>query len=185
MRWIRPPDMPAPLFPTSRAPVRPCSPRCLDMTSIPGSESSRRWPITGRVHTGWAAVGRACAAIWILRLISRSPPGWAWAQPLPRNWPCWHRPWLPVPAESPSGAVDPSSAVTADKDGHRRSRQATVAEFDADTGAGAVLHDNGRREEFPGTAFCAGGLRLLRLGQRVRLDYDAQGPSRVTLITLP
>ncbi|MBA3277942.1 MAG: hypothetical protein H0U22_04340 [Geodermatophilaceae bacterium] len=65
-----------------------------------------------------------------------------------------------------------------------RSRQATVAEFDPDTGAGAVLHDNGQREDFPGSAFGAGGLRLLRLGQRVRLDYDALGPCRVTLITL-
>lgn len=80
------------------------------------------------------------------------------------------------------------------------SRQATVSEFDPDTGAGAVLLDNGRREEFPGSAFRAGGLRLLRLGQRVRLDYDRLDRDRldcdrldcdggrvrkVTLITLP
>ncbi|MBA3339261.1 MAG: cold-shock protein [Geodermatophilaceae bacterium] len=69
--------------------------------------------------------------------------------------------------------------------GLRASRQATVAEFDADTGGGAVLHDNGRREEFPGSAFQAGGLRLLRLGQRVRLDYDAGQIRVVTLITMP
>jgi len=66
-----------------------------------------------------------------------------------------------------------------------RSRQATVSEFDADSGAGAVLHDNGRREEFSGSAFQAGGLRLLRPGQRVRVDYDGGQVCRVTLITLP
>ena len=65
-----------------------------------------------------------------------------------------------------------------------RSRQATVSEFDPDTGAGAVLYDNGRREEFPGTAFQAGGLRLLRLGQRVRLDYGGDDVAKVTLITM-
>ncbi len=65
-----------------------------------------------------------------------------------------------------------------------RSRQATVSEFDPDTGAGAVLYDNGRREEFPGTAFQAGGLRLLRLGQRVRLDYDGDDVAKVTLLTM-
>lgn len=69
-----------------------------------------------------------------------------------------------------------------------RSRQATVATFDASTGDGSVLHDDGRREEFPGTAFLAGGLRLLRLGQRVRLDYQPGGDAdrivKVTLITL-
>ncbi len=86
------------------------------------------------------------------------------------------------------------------------SRQATVSEFDPDTGAGAVLYDNGRREKFSGEAFRAGGLRLLRVGQRVRLDYVADGSlgdvpgtntlggaedvhsghvRKVTLITLP
>lgn len=70
----------------------------------------------------------------------------------------------------------------------RRSRQATVATFDPTTGDGSVLHDNGRREEFPASAFQAGGLRLLRLGQRVRLDYQPGNGDRivrVTLITLP
>jgi len=65
------------------------------------------------------------------------------------------------------------------------SRQATVSEFDPDTGAGAVLLDNGRRAEFSGPAFRAGGLRLLRSGQRVRLDYDGGTVRKVTLITLP
>lgn len=77
-----------------------------------------------------------------------------------------------------------------------RSRQATVAAFDPDTGAGAVLHDDGGwREEFSAAAFQAGGLRFLRVGQRVRLDYArsevpvggeaSDEVRRVTLITLP
>lgn len=88
-----------------------------------------------------------------------------------------------MPAEHPSGSP-PAGKL------RPGSRQATVSEFDPDTGAGAVLHDNGRREEFPGPAFQAGGLRLLRLGQRVRLDYrmdddDGEQVCKVTLITLP
>lgn len=59
-----------------------------------------------------------------------------------------------------------------------------MSEFEPTTGAGAVLHDSGAREEFPGSAFAAGGLRLLRPGQRVRLDYDGGRVSRVTLITM-
>ena len=63
--------------------------------------------------------------------------------------------------------------------------QATVATFDPATGAGTVLLDDGRAERFDGDAFAAGGLRLLRLGQRVRLEYDAGEVVRVTIATLP
>jgi 2-phospho-L-lactate guanylyltransferase len=67
----------------------------------------------------------------------------------------------------------------------RRALQATVATFDRETGAGTVLLDDGRRESFDGTAFAAGGLRLLRLGQRVRLEYQGDRVVRVTIYTLP
>ena len=83
-----------------------------------------------------------------------------------------------MPAERPRSAPDAAS------DG-LPSRQATVSDFDPDTGAGAVLLDNGRRVEFSGPAFRAGGLRLLRSGQRVRLDYHGGLVRKVTLITLP
>jgi cold shock CspA family protein len=63
--------------------------------------------------------------------------------------------------------------------------QATVATFDPATGAGTVLLDDGRRASFDGAAFAAGGLRLLRLGQRVRLEYDDDRVVRVTIHTLP
>ncbi len=64
--------------------------------------------------------------------------------------------------------------------------QATVRSFDPDTRSGSLLADDGRLILFPPAAFDAGGLRLLRLGQRVRLDTDADGTvTRVTIATLP
>jgi 2-phospho-L-lactate guanylyltransferase len=64
--------------------------------------------------------------------------------------------------------------------------QGTVARFDADTGAGAVLLDDGSELAFPAEAFAASGMRLLRVGQRVKLDRDDAGRiSRVTLPTFP
>jgi 2-phospho-L-lactate/phosphoenolpyruvate guanylyltransferase len=64
--------------------------------------------------------------------------------------------------------------------------QGTVATFDESTGAGTVLLDDGTRVEFPAAAFAASGLRLLRLGQRVRLVRDADGDvTALALITMP
>ena len=63
--------------------------------------------------------------------------------------------------------------------------QGTVSEFDTGTGSGAVLLDDGTRVEFPATAFAASGLRLLRVGQRVRLDRASNGGvERVALVTM-
>jgi len=56
-----------------------------------------------------------------------------------------------------------------------------VATFDPDTGSGTVLTDDGRRIRYDGDAFAAGGLRLLRAGQRVRLETSGE---RVVLITI-
>jgi 2-phospho-L-lactate guanylyltransferase len=64
--------------------------------------------------------------------------------------------------------------------------QGTVATFDDQNGSGTVLLDDGTEVAFPAAAFVASGLRLLRLGQRVRLDRDEGGSiSRVTLPTMP
>ncbi|NJC64168.1 cold-shock protein [Planosporangium flavigriseum] len=64
--------------------------------------------------------------------------------------------------------------------------QGTVATFDEQTQVGTVLLDDGSELAFPAAAFAASGLRLLRVGQRVRLDRDATGNiTRVTLPTLP
>ena len=62
--------------------------------------------------------------------------------------------------------------------------QATVATFDPASGAGSVLLDDGRPVEFDGAAFAAGGLGLLRFGQRVRLEYAGDRVVRVTIHTL-
>ncbi len=62
----------------------------------------------------------------------------------------------------------------------------TVATFDGDSRSGTVLLDDGTEIGFSTAAFDAGGLRLLRLGQRLRLEHDAAGRvCRVTLPTLP
>lgn len=66
--------------------------------------------------------------------------------------------------------------------------QATVSRFDADTGDGAVLLDDGRELPFPGTALDGSGLRLLRAGQRVRLELSGSGErptvERLQILTL-
>ncbi|MCW2665270.1 MAG: hypothetical protein JWN57_232, partial [Frankiales bacterium] len=58
--------------------------------------------------------------------------------------------------------------------------QATVAEWDPDTGDGAVLLDDGTRLPFPGEAVDPALLRL-RFGQRVHLRLSG---GRVTALTL-
>lgn len=64
--------------------------------------------------------------------------------------------------------------------------QGTVATFDSSSGAGTLLLDDGTEVALPAQAFAASGLRLLRLGQRVRIDCNESGAiTRVTLATLP
>ncbi len=63
--------------------------------------------------------------------------------------------------------------------------QGTVSEFDERDGSGAVLLDNGTRVAFPAPAFAASGLRLLRVGQRIRLEHGPGGVvARVSLVTM-
>ena len=63
---------------------------------------------------------------------------------------------------------------------------ATVRRFDPVTRSGDVLLDDGSVLAFPRQAFDASGLRLLRLGQRVRLQVAADGAVElVTLATFP
>ncbi|PZM94926.1 MAG: cold-shock protein [Actinobacteria bacterium] len=61
--------------------------------------------------------------------------------------------------------------------------QGTVATFDAVSRSGTVLLDDGSELAFPAAAFDASGLRLLRVGQRVRVERDSTG--QITLVTLP
>jgi 2-phospho-L-lactate guanylyltransferase len=61
--------------------------------------------------------------------------------------------------------------------------QGTVATYDEGTRSGTLLLDDGAELAFPAAAFDASGLRLLRLGQRVKIERDPGG--EVTRITLP
>ena len=64
--------------------------------------------------------------------------------------------------------------------------QATVRTFDPASRSGDVLLDDGRVIKFGAAAFDASGLRLLRLGQRVRLELDGAGTvTLITIATLP
>jgi len=64
--------------------------------------------------------------------------------------------------------------------------QATVRTFDPATRSGDVLCDDGSVLSYGADAFDASGLRLLRLGQRVRLRLDEQGAvAFLTIATLP
>lgn len=62
--------------------------------------------------------------------------------------------------------------------------QATVKAFDAETRSGSVLLDDGTELAFDAEAFAAGGLRLLRFGQRVNLALEGGPGGRVTAVTL-
>jgi 2-phospho-L-lactate/phosphoenolpyruvate guanylyltransferase len=61
--------------------------------------------------------------------------------------------------------------------------QGTVASYDAATRSGTLLLDDGTEVAFPATAFDASGLRLLRVGQRLRIEHDESG--QVARVTLP
>ncbi|MDG4823519.1 cold-shock protein [Asanoa sp. WMMD1127] len=64
--------------------------------------------------------------------------------------------------------------------------QGTVATYDPASRSGTLLLDDGTELAYPAAAFDASGLRLLRLGQRVRIDRDESGAvTRLTIPTLP
>ncbi|MFI1418903.1 hypothetical protein ACH4VX_13075 [Streptomyces sp. NPDC020731] len=63
--------------------------------------------------------------------------------------------------------------------------QATAYTYDPDSRSGQVLLDDGTPVPFDAPAFDAGGLRLLRPGQRVRIETEGEGAARrITLVTL-
>ncbi|MEF3116479.1 hypothetical protein [Streptomyces chrestomyceticus] len=69
--------------------------------------------------------------------------------------------------------------------------QATAYTYDAQTRSGSVLLDDGTPLPFDAAAFDAGGLRLLRPGQRVRIDVEGEvgggtgtDGRRIVLVTL-
>lgn len=62
--------------------------------------------------------------------------------------------------------------------------QGTVKDFDPTERSGSVLLDDGSELPFDAAAFDAGGLRLLRFGQRVNLAVEGGPGGRVTAVTL-
>ncbi|MGP4002022.1 hypothetical protein [Streptomyces sp. 8N706] len=66
--------------------------------------------------------------------------------------------------------------------------QATAYTYDSDTRTGSVLLDDGTPVPFGSEAFDAGGLRLLRPGQRVRIEVEGEEGEgegrRIVLVTL-
>jgi hypothetical protein len=60
--------------------------------------------------------------------------------------------------------------------------QGTVAAFDEERHTGRLLLDDGTPLDFPAAAFVASGLRRLRVGQRLRVERDAEGA--IVLVTL-
>jgi 2-phospho-L-lactate guanylyltransferase len=58
-----------------------------------------------------------------------------------------------------------------------------VRSFDPRVRSGTVLLDDGTELPYDAEAFDAGGLRLARVGQRVRVRVDGGG-RRVTFVTL-
>lgn len=63
--------------------------------------------------------------------------------------------------------------------------QATVATYDPATRSGTVLTDSGREISFDATAFARSGLRMLRLGQRVKMRLIAGRVEALTHISFP
>lgn len=67
--------------------------------------------------------------------------------------------------------------------------QATVASYDPGTRSGTVLLDDGVVVPFGADATANSGLRLLRAGQRVRLETAGEGTGlqvlRLQIVTLP
>jgi cold shock CspA family protein len=67
--------------------------------------------------------------------------------------------------------------------------QATVSRYDTETGSGVVLTDRGVELPFTADAVAHTPVRLLRLGQRVRLATTGSGATltitEVHFITLP
>ena len=63
--------------------------------------------------------------------------------------------------------------------------QATVASYDEETRSGSVFLDDGTKLRFEAAALLGTGLRLLRPGQRVRIERNGDAVQRLQILTLP
>jgi len=62
--------------------------------------------------------------------------------------------------------------------------QATVATYDEETRSGSVFLDDGTRVAFDAEALEGTGLRLLRPGQRVKIEGSPGSVERIQILTL-
>lgn len=62
--------------------------------------------------------------------------------------------------------------------------QATVRRFDPVARSGSVLFDDGAELAFDAAAFDRGGLRTVRVGQRVRLALTGGPDAEITALTI-
>jgi len=107
------------------------------------------------------------------------------AVPLDGRWPTLRRD-VDTAADLTAAAALGLGPRTARLVGYRAGMQGTVATYDPETRSGTVLLDDGSELAYPAAAFDASGLRLLRLGQRVRIERDETGTvTRLTIPTLP
>ena len=141
----------------------------LDPRFGPGSAAAHAAQRRGAARP---ATGRACAATW-------TPPP-TWPPPPARARAAHRRARCRRPADRPARRC-PARRATG-----RCTVLACRARWPASTrrrAAASLLLDDGTELRFPAPAFDASGLRLLRLGQRVRLEHDADG--EVVRVTLP
>jgi 2-phospho-L-lactate guanylyltransferase len=89
----------------------------------------------------------------------------------------------PAPSDHPDQSPEPSRRRPAPR--YRADMQGTVASYDPDGRSGTVLLDDGTELPFPAAAFDASGLRLLRPGQRVRLERRDGEVTALGLVTMP
>lgn len=164
--------------------ARCCSPPRLACRWILASGWGRqsRTRRAGRYRS--TATGPACAGTWTPPRTWPPPPGSGWDRARPRSWPPLTPPALRAePARPAPRAELTRAAPPAEPRVYGASMQGTVASYDAATRSGVLLLDDGTEMRFPARAFDASGLRLLRLGQRVRIDTDPDG--EVVRVTLP
>jgi cold shock CspA family protein len=60
--------------------------------------------------------------------------------------------------------------------------QASVHQYDDNTGSGSVLLDDGREIPFDGSVFDASGLRHVRVGQRVSIEMSESALTRLWIV---
>ncbi|SNT65296.1 2-phospho-L-lactate guanylyltransferase [Asanoa hainanensis] len=107
------------------------------------------------------------------------------AVPLDGRWPTLRRD-VDTAADLAAAAALGLGPHTARLVGYGAGMQGTVATYDPDSRSGTVLLDDGSELSYPAAAFDASGLRLLRLGQRVRIEQDPSGVvTRLTIPTMP